>query len=191
MRSFLGFFADLGRALLLSVANVLPRIGIFNRLTLACLRMASMRIGSRTVVWTPLIVTPYGGLRNISLGTRTFINAEVRFGCPDATVSIGDDCQIGPRVSFETVNHGIGYTPGKGRGAKSSPIKLSDGVWIGSGAIVLPGVSIGEGAVVMAGAVVNRDVAPYTIVGGVPAKVVKSLVPTSTPMAEVREMHDV
>jgi acetyltransferase-like isoleucine patch superfamily enzyme len=55
------------------------------------------------------------------------------------------------------------------------PIRIEDGVWIGSRVTVLPGVTIGAGAVIAAGAVVNRDVPPDTLVGGVPARVLRHL----------------
>ena len=55
------------------------------------------------------------------------------------------------------------------------PVTIADRVWIGGGAIILPGVNIGEGAVIAAGAVVNRDVAPYTLVAGQPARLIKAL----------------
>lgn len=54
-------------------------------------------------------------------------------------------------------------------------VKIGRGAWVASGAIILPGVTIGEGAVVTAGAVVNRDVPPYTVVAGYPARVVSKL----------------
>ena len=58
---------------------------------------------------------------------------------------------------------------------KSAPIIIHDNVWIASRAMILKGVTIGEGAVISAGAVVTKDVPPYTMVGGVPAKVIKEL----------------
>ncbi|MCX6501594.1 MAG: DapH/DapD/GlmU-related protein [Microbacterium sp.] len=54
-------------------------------------------------------------------------------------------------------------------------ISIGEGVWVGSGAIILPGITIGDGAVVAAGAVVTRDVDPHTLVGGVPARVLRNL----------------
>lgn len=58
---------------------------------------------------------------------------------------------------------------------KSAPIKICDKVWIGMGCTILKGVTIGEGAVVAAGSVVTKDVEPYTVVGGNPAKMIKQL----------------
>jgi maltose O-acetyltransferase len=58
---------------------------------------------------------------------------------------------------------------------QAHPVTIADRVWIGGGALILPGVTIGEGAVIAAGAVVNRDVAPYTLVAGQPAKLIKTL----------------
>jgi galactoside O-acetyltransferase len=58
---------------------------------------------------------------------------------------------------------------------EDAPITIEDDVWIGAGAVVLPGVTIGRGSVVAAGAVVTADVAPQTMVGGVPARVIKAV----------------
>lgn len=166
---------SLVRACLVGLANALPRLDCCNALRLLLLRAAGMSIGPGCIIWGPIVVTPYAGLTRVSLGARSFVNVEARFGCPEARVSIGDDVQIGPRVSFETVNHGLIYRAGQGRGAECRPIVVENGAWLASGVIVLPGVTIGEGAVVMAGAVVNRDVPPYTLVGGVPARVIRIL----------------
>lgn len=80
---------------------------------------------------------------------------------------------IGPRVMFETVNHGLVYEPNKGRGARTQPITIEDEVWIGGGSIITQGVTVGRGAVVAAGSVVTEDVEPDTVVGGAPARFIK------------------
>ena len=90
-----------------------------------------------------------------------------------AKVRIGEDVQIGPFVCFETVTHGLTYVPGKGRTDHFGDITIGNGVWIGAGAIITCNVTIGEGAVVAAGAVVTKDVAPYTLVGGIPARILR------------------
>ena len=161
--------------LFLILANALPRLPPVNGTRVFLLRLAGMRIAEHTVIWGPITVTPYKGLTNISIGANAFVNVDARFGCPEAQILIGDDVQIGPRVAFETVNHGLRYFPGKGRGATSRPIQVGNGAWLGSGVTVLSGVTSGEGAVIAAGAVVTRDVPPYTLVGGVPARIIRQI----------------
>jgi maltose O-acetyltransferase len=97
----------------------------------------------------------------------------VRFGAPKDPITIGNYVNIGPGVMFETVNHELEYVPGRLRPTYTKPIVVCNGAWIGAGAIITQGVTIGEGAVVAAGAVVTKNVAPRTIVGGVPAKVIE------------------
>lgn len=132
-------------------------------------------MGESCAIWGPITVRPLGGAQNISVGAGTFINTDARFGVPSERVALGRNCQIGPNVSFETVSHGLVYVPGKGRGDVVRPIIVEDEVWIGAGAIVTGGVTIGRGAVVAAGAVVTRDVEAMTVVGGVPARVIRRI----------------
>jgi maltose O-acetyltransferase len=152
----------------------MPRHKFGDRLRAPLLRAAGVSIGAKTRIWGPLTIRPIGGARQISIGENSFLNTEIRFGVLQATVSIGNCVQVGPRVMFETVSHGLVYEPGQGRGTTSKDIIVEDEVWIGAGAIVQPGVRIGRGAVVAAGAVVVRDVAPDTVVGGVPARYIRA-----------------
>jgi maltose O-acetyltransferase len=82
-------------------------------------------------------------------------------------ITIGSDVSIGPEVAILTLGHDPRSPEFADRGG---PVTIGDHAWIGFRAIVLPGVSIGEGAVVGAGAVVSRDVPPFTIVAGNPAR---------------------
>jgi acetyltransferase-like isoleucine patch superfamily enzyme len=108
--------------------------------------------------------------------------AEVSFGpgChiyePRAGITIGDHCLIGGGVLMCGVNHGFAEqgVPMRKQQANAAPIVIGDDVWIGMGAIILPGVTVGKGAIVAAGAVVTADVAPGQVVGGVPARLVKA-----------------
>ena len=159
--------------LFLSLANHLPRLPIFDKYRYVLLRWAGLTIHGKCTIWAPLIVRPIGGAKNIEVGKGTFINAETRFGVPKDKVTIGENVQIGPRVMFETVNHGLTYVPGIGRGAWTKPIVIEDEVWIGAGSIITQGVTIGRGSVIAAGAVVTKDVPPDKIVGGVPARVLR------------------
>ncbi len=83
-------------------------------------------------------------------------------------VQIGDHTMIASHVVITSQSHGTNIE--RRRDAIDAPVNIGNSVWIGAGAIVLPGVEIGDGAVVAAGALVNRDVPPFTIVAGIPAK---------------------
>lgn len=87
-------------------------------------------------------------------------------------IEIGEKVMIADQVSIRDTGHVFSDTGTamKDQGITTSPVCIEDDVWIGHGAIVLKGVRIGRGSIVAAGAVVARDVEPYTIVGGVPAK---------------------
>jgi maltose O-acetyltransferase len=159
----------------LPIANHLPRLMVMDLIRYIFYKLAGVHIEGRCIIYGPLTIRPVGGAKNITIGKGSFLNTEIRFGCPKNRIAIGNNCQIGPRVCFETMGHGMVYEPGKGRGRFSKPIVLEDEVWIGCGAIILQGVTIGKGAVVSAGAVVSKDVEPLTVVGGVPAKLLKKI----------------
>jgi acetyltransferase-like isoleucine patch superfamily enzyme len=159
----------------LLIANSLPRSRISDAYRFVCLRWAGVGIVGRLTIRAPFDVRPIGKAGNVSIGPRGFINSGIRFAVPRATVTIGRAVQIGPNVCFETVSHGMVFTPGIGRGDLDGPIVVEDEVWIGAGAIITKGVRIGRGAVVGAGAVVTKDVAPRTFVGGVPARWIRDI----------------
>lgn len=159
----------------LPIANHLPRLMAMDLIRYIFYKLAGVHIEGRCIIYGPLTIRPVGGTKNITIGKGSFLNTEIRFGCPKDRITIGKNCQIGPRVCFETMSHGMVYEPGKGRGRLSKPIVVDDEVWIGCGAIILQGVTIGKGAVVSAGAVVSKDVETLTVVGGVPAKLLKKI----------------
>jgi acetyltransferase-like isoleucine patch superfamily enzyme len=110
--------------------------------------------------------------KNITIGNNVFINAGCKFQDQGGIV-IGDGALIGHNVVLATLNHDL--APEKRQQLHPAPIRIGCGVWIGANATVTSGVTIGDYAVVAAGAVVNRDVPAYTVVGGVPARVIKTL----------------
>ena len=109
---------------------------------------------------------------NTHLGEGVFINAGCRFQ-DQGGIYIGDRALIGHNAVIATLNHNM--DPAKRANLLPAPVRIGNDVWVGSNVTVLPGVTIGDGAVVAAGAVVTKDVEPNTVVGGVPAKVIKKL----------------
>lgn len=121
-----------------------------------------------------------GFLKHVDVGNYCSISENCYFNSYLADVKIGNWVAIAPEVLFITGNHKIGVL-GKyilendknGEAELDKDIIVEDDVWIGSRAIILKGVTIHKGAVIGAGAVVTKDVAPYAIVGGNPAKIIK------------------
>lgn len=109
---------------------------------------------------------------NIHVGEGVFINAGCRFQ-DQGGIYIEDGALIGHNVVIATLNHSMKASERANMIPK--PVHIGKNAWIGSSSTILPGVSIGEGAVVAAGAVVSKDVAPFTVVGGVPAKYIKDI----------------
>jgi acetyltransferase-like isoleucine patch superfamily enzyme len=133
-----------------------------------------MIIGDYFSIWSHLgrseLAVGAGGV--LRIGNCVFINTGTTISA-QLEVTIGDRVQIGNGVSIlDSDFHGLTdrHSP-----PPAEAIRIEDDVWIATKAIVLKGVTIGRGAVVAAGAVVTSDVAPYTLVGGVPARVIRSL----------------
>ena len=138
----------------------------------ALLREFLGAVGEGTVV-LPLFTCDYG--YNISLGRKVFINYHCIFlDC--APVAIGDDVQIGPAVQLYTATHPLDASVRRSGLESASPIRIGCDVWIGGGALVLPGVTIGDRSIVGAGSVVVHDVPPDSLVVGNPARIVRTLV---------------
>lgn len=144
------------------VAGWLPSHG----LRLFTLRhILKVRIGSRTSVHRGCRFYRPAGVR---LGSHTVINRDVLLdGRMDLV--IGDNVSISEGAAIFTLEHDPNSPDFESRGAA---VRIEDYVFIGARAIILPGVKVGQGAVVAAGAVVTHDVVPYTIVAGVPARVI-------------------
>ena len=122
-----------------------------------------------TIVFAPFF-TNFG--RFIQIGKNVFINHACSF-LDMGGITIEDHVLIGPKVNLITENHPL--DPADRRALICKPIVIKRNAWIGAGATILPGVTVGENAVVAAGAVVSKDVPANTIVGGVPAKIIKQI----------------
>jgi len=92
-----------------------------------------------------------------------------------APIRIGSDVMLGPAVHIYTVNHPLEPALRRTGLEQAKTVLIGDSVWVGGGAIILPGVTIGDGAVIAAGAVVTRDVAANTVVAGNPARVIRRI----------------
>jgi len=126
-------------------------------------------IDESTTVFAPFF-TNFGQF--IQIGKNVFINHACSF-LDMGGITIEDDVLIGPKVNLITENHPL--DPLDRRALICRPIVIKRNAWIGAAATILPGVTIGENAVVAAGAVVSKDVAANTIVGGIPAKLIKTI----------------
>ena len=110
--------------------------------------------------------------KNISFGKNVFVNSGCHFQ-DQGGIKIGDGVFIGHNVVLATATHDL--DPRMNRKLYYKPIEIKNNVWIGSNATILQGVTIGEWSVVAAGAVVTKDVEPFSVVGGVPAKFLKKV----------------
>lgn len=108
--------------------------------------------------------------KNVTLGRHVFINHSLTV-MARGRVEIGDEVMIGPGVSLLTANHDLKDH----QVLLCGKITIEKNAWIGAKAIILPGVTVGENAVIAAGAVVTKDVAANTVVGGNPARILKNI----------------
>lgn len=122
-----------------------------------------------------LLIPPFytTGGNEIRVGKNVFINQNCTF-YDLGGLDIGDDVMIGPNVSIITTGHPL--EPSQRRAVTiGNPIVIEKNVWIAAGATIIGGVTVGENSVVAAGAVVTKDVPPNTLVGGNPARVIRSI----------------
>lgn len=137
----------------------------------AAFYMSTMNCGDKFYAHTGVIML-YPN--NITIGKHVSINRNTMLTAK-AHIHISDNVSIGPNVIINSGNHSFEKldVPINQQGHSVSPITIEEDVWIGGGAIILAGVTIGKGSVVAAGAVVTKDIEPFSVVGGVPAKLIK------------------
>ncbi len=112
----------------------------------------------------------------LSIGADCWINVGCHFELND-NIALGNGVAIGQDVLIMTSTHHIGRARRRAGKLTTAPVTIGDGAWIGARSVLLPGVTVGRGAIVSAGAVVNADVAPNSVVAGVPASVVVPRLP--------------
>ncbi|GAB3528822.1 sugar O-acetyltransferase [Arthrobacter monumenti] len=128
-------------------------------------------LGENAHIRPPLSVD-YGS--HITIGDETFINSGLT-ALDVGPISIGRDCQIGPNVQLLTPTHPVDPKPRRDKLEAAEPITIEDNVWLGGGAIVLPGVTIGKNSIIGAGAVVTKDIPANVIAVGNPARVLRTI----------------
>ncbi|MFO0721690.1 MAG: sugar O-acetyltransferase [Nitrospira sp.] len=140
-------------------------------LLLSLLRDLMGSVGDGTVIM-PQFTCDYG--YNIRLGLNVFINYHCIFlDC--APIDIGNDVQVGPAVQLYTAQHPLEAEVRRSGLESARPIRIGNDVWIGGGAVILPGVTIGDRSVVGAGSVVVHSVPADCVAVGNPARVVRTL----------------
>ena len=132
-------------------------------------RITGIEVHATTIVFPPFQIN-YG--KNTKIGKNVFINFDCTF-LDLGGITIDDNVMLAPKVSLLSEGHPVRVNDRQTLTTGSIHIKRN--AWIGAGATILPGVTIGENAVVAAGAVVSKDVPANTVVGGVPAKTIKTI----------------
>lgn len=182
------FFADLWVALF---AWAPTQIGVLLRLlawkwffkkcgsarfatSVTIVNFAGIAIGDGCRIGRGCFLTAGNG--NLSLGNNVAVSPNVNIGADHGEVEIGDNAAIGPGTVIRAANHCFARrdVPIIAQGHKRGKVIIEEDVWIGANCVITPDVRIGKGAIVGAGAVVTSDVAPYVIVGGVPARQIGS-----------------
>ena len=132
-------------------------------------QIIASEVDATTTVFPPFQIN-YG--RNTILGKNVFINFDCTF-LDLGGIVIEDNVMLAPKVSLLTEGHPV--SPNDRQTLTTGKIHIKKNAWIGANATILPGVTIGKNSVVAAGAVVSKDVPDNTIVGGVPAKLIKAI----------------
>ena len=132
-------------------------------------QITGSEVDETVAIFTPFHIN-YG--KHTRIGKNVFINFDCVF-LDLGGITIEDNVLIGPKVSLLSEGHPV--SPENRQALVPGHIHIKKNAWIGAGATILPGVTVGENAVVAAGAVVSKDVPANTVVGGVPAKIIKTI----------------
>jgi len=118
--------------------------------------------------------------KTIRIGDDVFIGPGATFSASESFIQIGNKVMFGPNVTIMGGDHNTSivgaymYDVNEKLPENDLPIIINDDVWVGTGAIILKGVTIGQGSIVAAGALVNKSIPPYTVVGGIPAIILRN-----------------
>ncbi len=149
--------------------------GVAPRLRAECLRLVGLQIGPHGLVFALFrLLGGRGASHRLVIGSDCFINADCVFDAT-ARITVGHRVALGHGVLITTSGHDMRFPDRRAGALEPAPVSIGNGAWIASRSTILPGVTVGEGAVVAAGAVVTRDVPAHTVVGGVPARMLRQL----------------
>lgn len=159
-----------------------PKAYISSRISLNCPNVKRIKIGANSVIsdFNTIAVINERNSKftesELIIGRNTYVGEFNNIRAGGGTIRIGDNCSISQHITIVASNHGIA----KEKLIRKQPsitennfVVIEDDVWIGANSVILPGVIIGIGAVVGAGAVVTKNIPPYAIAAGNPAKVLK------------------
>lgn len=172
---FIGKKVTISEKKMLSIGN---KTKIHDGVVLDSLSTDGLRIGEHCVIGERSIIQCTGGLssigKGIEIGDRSTFNNDCFFGCAGG-IEIGKDVVAGQYVRFHSENHNYDDLNAliKDQGTTHRGIKIGNNCWIGSGAVFLDGAELGDGCVVGANAVVTKRFPTNSVVGGVPAKIIK------------------
>lgn len=133
------------------------------------LRFAGYQIGAGTKVVGPVFCTG-----KLSIGENCWIGRDLKV-CGNGEVILGNNCDLGPEVTFLTGGHTIGDTERRAGAGESYCIRVEDGCWLGAKATLMGNITVGKGSVLAACGCAVRDIPPNTLAGGVPAREIRVL----------------
>ncbi len=154
-------------------------IQIGDQVEINALSREGIILGNNVSIHRNTIIECTGVIRNLGEGLVIGNNVGIAQNCfiqVRGKVTIGNDVMFGPGVSVFSEEHGFEdlEKPMIAQAETRRPVQIGNNVWIGTRAVILGGVTIGEGSIIAAGAVVRESVPPYSVVAGVPAKVIRS-----------------
>lgn len=151
------------------IASLLPNDFFSNKIRFYVYRLNGINLAKNALIYRNVLI-----LGNVSIGKNSSISNNTCVSGAVAGVLIGNDVMIAPGCCINAFDHGTKLDAGPmiEQANNEAPVVIENDVWIAANCTITKGVTIGTGAIVAANSVVTKDVAPYSIVGGVPAKLI-------------------